>query len=288
MAKGKVIKNYNGYYYVDLGLPELTECRLRGRLKSGERILVGDDVEVTPTDNSNGIIEKLCERRNSLRRPSLANIDQMIIIMAAHSPDPNQLLLDKLLMTCEYSHIHPRICMNKCDLDRDTALSYQAIYRTCGYDVFLVSAHTGEGIDDVKALLPGMTTAFAGPSGVGKSSLLSRILSREDLSIGRVSKKIGRGRHTTRHSEIMKYDVNTYVVDTPGFSALDFSHLEARHLIELFPDLYPYSGACRFSSCLHRSEPDCGVKAAVERGDIQQKRYETYCTVLESITERKY
>ena len=161
-------------------------------------------------------------RRNQIRRPAVANIDQLLVIMAAKSPDPNQFLVDKMLMTCEYGGIHPTLCFNKCDLDRNTAEAYQAFYERCGYAVYLVSAKTGEGLDTLRALLPHRMTAFAGPSGVGKSSLLSQILGRQDLSVGAVSEKIKRGRHTTRHSEIMRLDSDTYVVDTPCFSSLDF------------------------------------------------------------------
>lgn len=287
MEKGKIIKNYNGYYYVDLGQPDLTECRLRGRLKKSGRLLVGDNVEIELLDHNKGVINQVSPRINEIRRPLLANIDQMFIIMAAKSPDPNRFLLDKLILTCEYSGIHPFICFNKCDLNVKIAEEYQSFYNACGYDVFLVSAETGAGIDTIINLLAGKTSAFAGPSGVGKSSLLSRILDRTDLSIGSVSEKIKRGRHTTRHSEIMKYSKDTYVVDTPGFSSLDFSHLEERELLPLFPDMYPYSATCRFSSCLHRSEPDCGVKEALATGRIKKERYDTYCSILDSILERK-
>lgn len=285
MSVGRVIKNYNGYYYVDIGNEALVECRRRGKLK--DKILVGDELEITELGNDKGVIERQLPRRNALRRPAIANIDQMFVIMAAQSPDPNQFLIDKTLMTCEYGGIHPKLCFNKCDLDEKTAKQYRDFYTACGYDVFLVSATENIGIDAIKKLLPHKMTAFAGPSGVGKSSLLSTILQRNDLSIGAVSEKIKRGRHTTRHSEILKLDEDTYVVDTPGFSSLDFEHLEARDIILLLPDMAPYSGHCRFSSCLHLTEPECLVKEAVERGDIQQERYESYCKIIASITERK-
>ena len=284
MTKGRVIKNYNGFYYVDTGAADLTECRRRGKLKT--KILVGDELEITELGDNKGVIEGLLPRRNALRRPAIANIDQMFIIMAAQSPDPNYFLLDQMLMICEYAGIHPKVCFNKCDLNRDRAEEYRDFYAKCGYDVYLVSAATGDGIDVIKDLLPGQMTAFGGPSGVGKSSLLARILGRP-LTVGRVSEKIGRGRHTTRHSEIMLLDEGTYVVDTPGFSALEFEQLEPRELLRLFPDMLAYSGGCRFSSCLHRSEPDCSVKAALAEGKIQQERYDSYCKVLDSILERK-
>lgn len=286
MTKGRVIKNYNGYYYVDVGREGLIECRRRGKLLKA-KILVGDELEITELGQDKGVIEALLPRRNQIRRPAVANIDQLLVIMAAKSPDPNQFLVDKMLMTCEYGGIHPTLCFNKCDLDRETAEAYKAFYERCGYDVYLVSAKTGEGLDTLRDLLPHRMTAFAGPSGVGKSSLLSQILGREDLSVGAVSEKIKRGRHTTRHSEIMRLDSDTYVVDTPGFSALDFEHLNPKEVLRLFPDMLPYSGGCKFSSCLHLSEPECTVKQAVADGHIQKERYETYCKILTSIAERK-
>ena len=284
MTTGRVIKNYNGYYYVDIGRDSLIECRRRGKLK--EKILVGDELEITELGGGKGVVERQLPRRNSLRRPAVANVDQMFIIMAAQSPDPNRFLIDKMLMTCEYGGIHPSLCFNKCDLDRTLAEELKAFYEECGYSVYLVSAVSGEGLEEIKALLPHAMTVFAGPSGVGKSSLLSRILRRDDLSIGAVSEKIKRGRHTTRHSEIMRIDGDTYVVDTPGFSSLDFEHLDKMEVFPLFPDMQPYGKGCRFSSCLHVSEPDCSVKQAVEAGFIKKERYETYCKIVNSILER--
>ena len=175
MTKGRVIKNYNGYYYVDVGRDNLVECRRRGKLLKA-KILVGDELEITELENDKGVIEAQLPRRNQIRRPAVANLDQLMVIMAAQSPDPNRFLIDKMLMTCEYSGIRPILCFNKCDLDRQLAESYQAFYERCGYDVCLVSARTGEGLDGLYERLPQKVTAFAGPSGVGKSSLLSRIL----------------------------------------------------------------------------------------------------------------
>lgn len=286
MSKGRVIKNYNGYYYVDTGQTELLECRRRGKLLK-EKILVGDELEITELEAGKGVIEKLLPRKNRLRRPAVANIDQLFVVMAAQSPDPNRLLVDKMLMTCEYSGIHPKLCFNKCDLDRATAEEYAGFYEKAGYEVYLVSAHTGQGLEVLKNLLPGKMTAFAGPSGVGKSSLLSKLLGRSDLSVGAVSQKIKRGRHTTRHSEIMRLSSGTYVVDTPGFSSLDFEYLEPQEILPLFPDMLPYYGGCKFSSCLHLSEPDCSIKTAVGQGKIQPERYETYKKIVTAILERK-
>ena len=200
MPIGRVVKNYNGYYYVDTGTGELTECRRRGKIK--EKIFVGDKLEFTATDAGKGIIEKILPRFNLLKRPTIANIDAMVIVMAAASPDPNKTLVDKMLMTCEHGGLTPVLCFNKCDLSKDTGHEYAAYYRQCGYTVYLVSAATGTGLDELKQGLSGKVTAFAGPSGVGKSSLLTAIAGKE-LHVGEVSRKIGRGRHTTRHSEII-------------------------------------------------------------------------------------
>lgn len=285
MTKGKVIKNYNGYYYVDVGEKELIECRRRGKVKT--KILVGDELEITLLGQDKGVIEKSLPRRNFLIRPAVANIDEMFIIMASEAPDPNRFLVDKMLMTCEYGGIHPKLVLNKCDLNLARGKEYKAFYERCGYEVFLVSAATGQGVLDLQDLLQGKTTAFAGPSGVGKSSLLRKILGRDDLSVGKVSDKIRRGRHTTRHSEIMRLADDTYVIDTPGFSALEFERLEATELAQLFPEMAPFMGQCKFSSCLHRSEPECAVKDAVGSGEIQQQRYDTYSKIFETILERK-
>ena len=284
MPIGRVVKNYNGYYYVDTGTGELTECRRRGKIK--EKIFVGDKLEFTATDAGKGIIEKILPRFNLLKRPTIANIDAMVIVMAAASPDPNKTLVDKILMTCEHGGLTPVLCFNKCDLSKDTGHEYAAYYRQCGYAVYLVSAATGTGLDELKQGLSGKVTAFAGPSGVGKSSLLTAIAGKE-LHIGEVSRKIGRGRHTTRHSEIIRVDNNTYVIDTPGFSALDFAHMEAKAIAALMPDIRKFAPHCRFASCLHRAEPDCAVKQAVADGLIAPGRYETYCKILDELSERK-
>ena len=284
MPIGRVVKNYNGYYYVDTGAGELTECRRRGNIR--EKIFVGDKLEFTATDAGKGIIEKILPRFNLLKRPTIANIDAMVIVMAAASPDPNKTLVDKILMTCEHGGLTPVLCFNKCDLSNDTGHEYAAYYRQCGYTVYLVSAATGTGLDELKQGLSGKVTAFAGPSGVGKSSLLTAIAGKE-LHVGEVSRKIGRGRHTTRHSEIIRIDNNTYVIDTPGFSALDFTHVEAKAIATLMPDIRKFSPYCRFASCLHRAEPDCAVKQAVADGLIARGRYETYCKILDELSERK-
>lgn len=284
MPIGRVVKNYNGYYYVDTGAGELTECRRRGKIR--EKIFVGDKLEFTATDAGKGIIEKILPRFNLLKRPTIANIDAMVIVMAAASPDPNKTLVDKILMTCEHGGLTPVLCFNKCDLSNDTGHEYAAYYRQCGYTVYLVSAATGTGLDELKQGLSGKVTAFAGPSGVGKSSLLTAIAGKE-LHVGEVSRKIGRGRHTTRHSEIIRIDNNTYVIDTPGFSALDFTHMEAKAIATLMPDIRKFSPCCRFASCLHRAEPDCAVKQAVADGLIARGRYETYCKILDELSERK-
>ena len=171
-------------------------------------------------------------------------------------------------------------------MSKDTGHEYAAYYRQCGYAVYLVSAATEKGLDELKLGLSGKVTAFAGPSGVGKSSLLTAIAGKE-LHIGEVSRKIGRGRHTTRHSEIIRVDNNTYVIDTPGFSALDFAHMEAKAIAALMPDIRKFAPHCRFASCLHRAEPNCAVKQAVADGLIAPERYETYCKILDELSERK-
>lgn len=281
---GRVIKNYNGYYYVDLSEPTLRECRRRGKVK--HKILVGDEVEVMATDHGKGLIEAVLPRQNELRRPAVANIDQIVMVLAAQSPDPDYFLTDKLLLTCAYHHISPLLCMNKSELQREVAQAYCQHYTQCGYKTLAVSAHTGEGIDLLRSYLPGKITAFSGPSGVGKSSLLTLLLGKE-LATGAVSEKIRRGRHTTRHAEMLCMDAHTYVVDTPGFAAIELEPLKVAKLALLFPEFKPYVGQCRFPSCVHVHEPDCAIKEAKERGEISETRYMTYCKLLHEIKERK-
>lgn len=284
---GTIIKNYNGYYYVEAEQVEY-ECRLRGKLK-GQRqgFLVGDKVDFTVLDKGHGIIEKGLPRTSMLRRPAVANVTRILVVMAAKDPNPNETLLNKLLAAVHDAQIEVAICINKADLDPDTASAYQEVYEKAGYTVFLVSAVEGKGIDTLFPYIKGHITALAGPSGVGKSSLLRHLAPHHEFATGTVSKKIGRGRHTTRHSELVPLDDDTYLVDTPGFSVLDFSHLEPAEVIALFPDLEQYKGQCRFHSCLHRKEPDCAVKEALSAGKIAQSRYDTYCAILDEIRTKK-
>ncbi len=284
---GTIIKNYNGYYYVEAE-QTLYECKLRGKLKGQrQKCLVGDRVEFEPLEAGHGVIERCLPRISSLRRPAVANVTQILVVMAAKDPDPNTTLLDKLLASIEHAGIQAYICINKSDLDPKTAAAYKAIYEKAGYNVFLVSAKDGTGLEDIRTILNGHITALAGPSGVGKSSLLRHIAPHHEFATGAVSEKIGRGKHTTRHSELVPLSRDSFIVDTPGFSVLEFSHLDKSDVIHLFPDIERYRANCRFHSCLHRAEPDCAVKTAVEEGAVAESRYETYCAILDEILMKK-
>lgn len=282
---GRVIKNYNGYYYVDVGPAGLWECRRRGKVKT--KILVGDMLVITPIDTSKGVIEQVLARKNELRRPAVANVDQIMVVMTPAVPKLNYRLTDTLLASCMYQHLTPILLLNKCELNPHMTQWYTIYYRQCGYEVYAVSAYTGAGIGAVTARLDGKMTVFSGPSGVGKSSLLARITGREDLHIGAVSKKIQRGRHTTRHAEIIPLREQTYVVDTPGFSAVALASAAPEEIQNLFPEFASYSGSCRFSPCAHMAEPDCRIKEAVKDGHIFRPRYESYCQLFQEAKERK-
>lgn len=289
MPKAQVIKMYNGFYYLQVaGEDELLSCRLRGRIKRNKgAVVTGDYVEYQLLEDGTGVIEECLPRRTLLKRPAVANIDQVLITFAARQPDLNQLLLNRFLVLAEWSGI-PEIviCINKCDLlaEREDFLQD---YVQAGYRLLLVSAHEGEGIAELKELLSGKVTVFAGPSGVGKSSLLNVVDSRLQLATGKISDKIKRGRHTTRAACLLPLPGGGTVVDTPGFSAAELENIDKSELAFYFPEFRPYIEKCYYNTCTHSHEPDCAVKEAVEAGTISTSRYEAYLNILQTINERK-
>lgn len=289
MPTAQVIKMYNGFYYLQVaGQEELLSCRLRGRIKRNKgAVVTGDYVEYQMLDDGTGVIESCLPRRTLLKRPAVANIDQVLITFAARQPDLNQLLLNRFLVLAEWSGI-PEIviCINKCDLLEEKA-DFLQDYVQAGYKLLMVSAQEGQGIQELKNLLTGRVTVFAGPSGVGKSSLLNAVDSNLELATGKISDKIKRGKHTTRAACLLPLPEGGTVVDTPGFSAAELENIDKTQLAYYFPEFRPYIEKCYYNTCTHSHEPDCAVKEAVEAGAICQARYEAYLNILQTINERK-
>lgn len=289
MPTAQVIKMYNGFYYLQVaGQEELLSCRLRGRIKRNKgAVVTGDYVEYQMLEDGTGVIESCLPRRTLLKRPAVANIDQVLITFAARQPDLNQLLLNRFLVLAEWSGI-PEIviCINKCDLLEEKA-DFLQDYVQAGYKLLMVSAQEGQGIQKLKNLLTGRVTVFAGPSGVGKSSLLNAVDSNLELATGKISDKIKRGKHTTRAACLLPLPGGGTVVDTPGFSAAELENIDKAQLAHYFPEFRPYIEKCYYNTCTHSHEPDCAVKEAVAAGAICQARYEAYLNILQTINERK-
>lgn len=289
MLTAQVIKMYNGFYYLqEAGKEELLSCRLRGRIKRNKgAVVTGDYVEYQLLDDGTGVIESCLPRRTLLKRPAVANIDQVLITFAARQPDLNELLLNRFLVLAEWSRI-PEIviCINKCDLLEEGA-DFLQDYVKAGYRLLMVSAHEGQGIDELRHLLANRVTVFAGPSGVGKSSLLNAVDSKLSLATGKISDKIKRGKHTTRAACLLPLPEGGTVVDTPGFSAAELESIDKSQLAFYFPEFRPYIEKCYYNTCTHSHEPDCAVKEAVEAGAISKARYDAYLNILQTINERK-
>lgn len=289
MPTAQVIKMYNGFYYLQVaGQEELLSCRLRGRIKRNKgAVVTGDYVEYQMLEDGTGVIESCLPRRTLLKRPAVANIDQVLITFAARQPDLNQLLLNRFLVLAEWSGI-PEIviCINKCDL-LEEKVDFLQDYVQAGYKLLMVSAQEGLGIQELKNLLTGRVTVFAGPSGVGKSSLLNAVDSNLELATGKISDKIKRGKHTTRAACLLPLPEGGTVVDTPGFSAAELENIDKAQLAHYFPEFRPYIEKCYYNTCTHSHEPDCAVKEAVAAGAICQARYEAYLNILQTINERK-
>lgn len=289
--QGKIIKGIAGSYEVYTEACGILECSPRGILRrEGVRPLPGDEVEVQLLEGEahTGVIDKILPRRNALVRPAVANVDQALVIFAVTAPKPNFHLLDSFLLSMEEQHINTVICFNKLDAasgrERERC---SEIYAQTGYRVLFTSAKTGEGLDDVYTCLTGKTTTVAGPSGVGKSSIINRLQHDTQMETGEISKRIGRGKHTTRHSQLIWVAANTFIMDTPGFSSLAAPLVEAEEVAKLFPEFAAYEPYCRFQGCIHLKEPDCGVKEAVSKGKISGTRYEDYALIVEEIRSRR-
>jgi len=289
--RGKIIKGIAGLYYVYVNGSGIYECKAKGIFrKDNIKPLVGDDVELNILDSKQklGNIERILPRRSRLIRPAVANVNQALVVFSIVKPQPNFNLLDRFLIMIKQQGLSCIICFNKQDIDsEDTGGEYRKIYQDCGYETLLVSAAKGQGIDSLRALLRGKTTTVAGPSGVGKSSLINCLQTDTVMETGSISEKIERGRHTTRHCELLAIEEDTYILDTPGFSSLELFDLEKGELSDFYPEFAPYEKYCRFGDCSHLTEPVCGVREAVEKGQISRMRYENYRLLYEELKNRK-
>ena len=286
-TEGRILRSLSGFYDVQTQEGLIT-CRARGILRrEGNSPLTGDLVEIT-VEKGKGMVEKILPRKNHFIRPAVANVDALVIFAANVNPVTEPFLTDRVAAIAGDQNVQAVLCVNKCDLD--PAMDLVRIYEHAGFPVICTSAETGEGVEDLRALLEGKLTAFTGNSGVGKSSILNRLAPELQLETGEVSEKLGRGRHTTRHVELYRLGENTYVADTPGFSSFDTDQMELilkENLQYAFPDFGAYLGKCRFDDCSHRKEPDCAVRAAVEAGDIEKSRYESYLKLYEKSSQIK-
>lgn len=285
--RGKIVKGIAGLYYVRCSDGKLYECRARGVFRRDNRKpLVGDTVETDVIDPCKylGNIVDLLPRHSELIRPAVANVDQALVIFACVKPQPNFNLLDRFLIMMERQGTPCAVCFNKSDIDeKREGERYAQIYRDCGYETLSVSAKTGEGIEALQALLKGRTTVAAGPSGVGKSSVINCLQSDVVMETGEISAKIERGKHTTRHSELITVGEDTYIFDTPGFSSLGLFDLEKEELAACYPEFSEHRKRCRFDDCAHMNEQSCGVKEAVAKGEISELRYGNYRLLYEEL-----
>ncbi|MEE8886351.1 MAG: ribosome small subunit-dependent GTPase A [Eubacteriales bacterium] len=288
--QGRIIRGIAGFYYVAVdGI--IWTCKARGIFrKNRQKPLVGDFVTIEPTDEAahEANVTSILERKNALIRPEAANVDQAMVFFALKNPDPDMTLLDRFLVSMEYQGVPVIICFNKSDLDGGgEARGWQDIYRECGYRVNLLSAKEGTGVEEVREQLIGRTTVVAGPSGAGKSTFANRLQSELHMETGELSEKLGRGKNTTRRAELLMVGPDTFFCDTPGFTSLDLPPMEPEELQGCFPEFAKYEPECRFTQCSHISEPDCGVKKALEEGLISRDRYDHYCLFYNELKELK-
>lgn len=289
--QGKIVKGIAGFYYVHVVESGVYECKAKGVFRK-EKIkpLVGDNVEIEVLDETEktGNIIDVLPRENELIRPAVANVDQALVVFAVTKPAPHFNLLDRFLVMMEQKEIPVILCFNKEDIAKDEQITeLKEVYEKCGYPCVFVSAKEGTRIEEIKELLAGKTTVIAGPSGVGKSSIINIIQPEANMETGTVSRKIERGKHTTRHSELFAIDDNSYIMDTPGFSSLYVNTFEKEELKYYFPEFAPYEGTCRFNGCDHIHEPGCSLKEAVSEGKIHPLRYKDYQEMYQELKDKR-
>lgn len=289
--QGKIEKGISGFYYVYVAGSGLYECKAKGIFrKQNMKPLVGDNVEIDILDQEHmiGNVVDILPRKNQLIRPAVANIDQALVIFAAAKPKPNFNLLDRFLVSMEKQGIPCILCFNKQDyISAKEEQDIRAIYEPAGYEMHFTSAKKSVGIDVLQNVLDNKTTVVAGPSGVGKSSLINILQPQAKMETGEISTKIERGKHTTRHSELIRIKSGTYIMDTPGFTSLYIDELEKEELQNYFPEIIKYEPYCKFQGCSHMAEPQCGVKEALEAGKINRQRYDNYALMYEELKDKK-
>ena len=289
--QGKIVKGISGFYYVHVVESGIYECKAKGIFRQQKmKPLVGDDVEIDiiSEEKKTGNVAAILPRKNALIRPAVANVDQALLIFAAASPNPNFNLLDRFLVMMGRQDVPVIPCFNKCDLiTEEQQQEIAAIYEASGCKILFVSAKKELGLKELQEILEGKTTTVAGPSGVGKSSLINLLAPEACMETGEISKKIERGRHTTRHAELIQLKGDGYIMDTPGFSSLYLPEMEKEELQDCYPEFAAFEPYCRFQGCSHISEPDCGVKEALSEGKIHPVRYENYCQLYGELKDRK-
>ena len=289
--QGKIVKGISGFYYVHVVESGIYECKAKGIFRQQKmKPLVGDDVEIDiiSEEKKTGNVAAILPRKNALIRPAVANVDQALLIFAAASPNPNFNLLDRFLVMMGRQDVPVILCFNKCDLiTEEQQQEIASIYEASGCKILFVSAKKELGLKELQKILEGKTTTVAGPSGVGKSSLINLLAPEAYMETGEISKKIERGRHTTRHAELIQLKGDGYIMDTPGFSSLYLPEMEKEELQDCYPEFAAFEPYCRFQGCSHISEPDCGVKEALSEGKIHPVRYENYCQLYGELKDRK-
>lgn len=289
--QGKIVKGISGFYYVHVVESGIYECKAKGIFRQQKmKPLVGDDVEIDiiSEEKKTGNVAAILPRKNALIRPAVANVDQALLIFAAASPNPNFNLLDRFLVMMGRQDVPVILCFNKCDLiTKEQKQEIASIYEASGCKILFVSAKKELGLNALQEILEGKTTTVAGPSGVGKSSLINLLAPEACMETGEISKKIERGRHTTRHAELIQLKGDGYIMDTPGFSSLYLPEMEKEELQDCYPEFAAFEPYCRFQGCSHISEPDCGVKEALSEGKIHPVRYENYCQLYGELKDRK-
>lgn len=284
---GLIIKGIGGFYYVKTS-EGVFQAKGRGVFKKeGIVLAVGDEVSIDVLPDGDAVISSVKERKNHFVRPPIANVDSIVVVLAAAKPKPNFTLIDKFLIMAEKHGIEPVICINKCDLIPQEEVDSMAEIYSNAYSVVKTSSVTGQGIDELVSLISGKKVAFAGPSGVGKSSITNKIIPEANMETGGISQKTKRGKHTTRHVEIFETLQGGLLFDTPGFTSFEILDAEEDELKELYPEIARYTGMCRFDNCRHLKEPGCAVRDAVEKGEINSKRYDSYLFHMDEIKNRK-